>query len=74
MERGFKSKNKSQQPNDTHSETSTYDSETGTESDADSESETTGDIFDRLSTDISESGNERYSWGLDEIFSAASRN
>ena len=73
VESGVKSKNKFQQPNDTYSEAGTYDSQPETESEADSESETRGDIFDRLSTDGTESGNddERYSWRLDEIFSEA---
>ena len=71
VESGVKSKNKSQQPNDTHSEAGTYDSQPETQSEADSESETRGDIFDRLSTDGSETDDERYSWRLDEIFSAA---
>ena len=71
VESGVKSKNKFQQPNDTYSEAGTYDSQPETESEADSESETRGDIFDRLSTDGSEIDDERYSWRLDEIFSAA---
>ena len=52
---------KHQQPDDTFSEASTYDSQSKNE----------GDFFDRLSTDESESEDERYSWELDKIFEGA---
>ena len=52
---------KHQEPDDTFSEASTYDSQSKNE----------GDFFDRLSTDESESEDERYSWELDKIFEGA---
>ena len=53
-----------QQPDDTFSEASTHDSQSKNE----------GDFFDRLSTDESESEDERYSWKLDKIFEGAYNN
>ena len=55
---------KHQQPDDTFSEASTYDSQSKNEE----------DMFDRLSTDESESEDERYSWELDAIFEGAYNN
>ena len=55
---------KPQQPDDTFSEASTYDSQSKNEE----------DMFDRLSTDESESEDERYSWELDAIFEGAYNN
>ena len=55
---------KHQQPDDTFSESSTYDSQSKNE----------GDFFDRLSTDESESEDEIYSWELDTIFEGAYQN
>ena len=55
---------KHQEPDDTFSEASTYDSQSKNE----------GDFFDRLSTDESESEDERYSWELDKIFEGAYNN
>ena len=48
---------KHQEPDDTFSEASTYDSQSKDE----------GDFFDRLSTDESESEDERYSRELDNL-------
>ena len=55
---------KHQQPDDTFSEASTYDSQSKNE----------GDMFDRLSSDESEVEDERYSWELDAIFEGAYNN
>ena len=55
---------KHQQPDDTFSEASTYDSQSKNE----------GDMFDWLSSDESEVEDERYSWELDKIFEGAYNN
>ena len=55
---------KPQQPDDTFSEASTYDSQSKNEE----------DMFDRLSTDESESEDERWRWQLDAIFEGAYNN
>ena len=55
---------KHQQPDDTFSEASTYDSQSKNEE----------DMFDRLSTDESESEDERWRWQLDAIFEGAYNN